>query len=154
MLANFPRGDFVRNPRTIPKFGKRKGESSSCVYLLHKRDILGNLIWKSCGIVKKCTRKCVPRAVLLSRSLSVFFFFYFLRFMNDSNIYDSKSIEENAQNIRFEIFVVKPDSEPIRLSDQTYTKPISGCLRFGFVLGSSSNEDGDGLTAARTEKKK
>ena len=73
--------------------------------------------------------------------------------MNDSNIYDSKSIEENAQNIRFEIFVVKPDSEPNRLSDQTSTKPISGCLRFGFVSGSSSNDDGDGLTAARTEKK-
>ena len=74
--------------------------------------------------------------MLLSRSLSVFFFLDFLRFMNDSNIYDCKSIEENAQNIRFEIFVVKPDSEPNRLSDQTYTKPISGCLRFVFVLGS------------------
>ena len=73
--------------------------------------------------------------------------------MNDSNIYDSKSTEENAQNIRFEIFVVKPDSEPNRLSDQTYTKPILGSLRFGFVLGSLSNDDGDGLTAARTEKK-
>ena len=71
----------------------------------------------------------------------------------NSNVYDSKSIEENAQNIRFEIFVVKPDSEPNRLSDQTYTKPISGCLRFGFVSGSSSNDDGDGPTAARTEKK-
>ena len=94
-------------------------------------------MWWSCGIVKKCTRKCAPRAVLLSRSLSVFYFNDFLRFMNDSNIYDSKSIEENAQNIRFEIFVVKPDSEPNRLSDQTSTKPILGCLRFGFVLGSS-----------------
>ena len=73
--------------------------------------------------------------------------------MNDSNIYDSKSIEENAQNIRPEIFVVKPDSEPNRLSDQTYTKPILGCLRFGFVLGSLSNDDGDGPTAARTKKK-
>ena len=82
----------------------------------------------------------------------MFYFNDFLRFMNDSNIY-SKSIEENAQNIRFEIFVVKPDSEPNRLSDQTYTKPISGCLRFGFVLRSLSNDDGDKLTAARTEKK-
>ena len=71
----------------------------------------------------------------------------------NSNVYDSKSIEENAQNIRFEIFVVKPDSEPNRLSDQTYTKPILGCLRFGFVLGSLSNDDGDGPTAAETEKK-
>ena len=60
--------------------------------------------------------------MLLSRSLSVFYFNDFLRFMNDSNIYDSKSIEENAQNIRF-------------------------------VLGSLSNDDGDGPTAARTEKK-
>ena len=66
----------------------------------------------------------------------MFYFFDFLRFMNDSKIYDSKSIED-AQNIRSEIFVVKPDSEPNRLSDQTYTKPILGCLRFGFVLGSS-----------------
>ena len=73
--------------------------------------------------------------------------------MNDSNIYDSKSIEENSQNIRFEIFVVQPDSEPNRLTDQTYTKPISGCLRFGFVSGSLSEDDGDGPTAARTEKK-
>ena len=89
---------------------------------------------------------------LLSRSFSLFYFFDFPRFMN-SNVYDSKSIEENAQNIRFEIFVVKPDSEPNRLSDQTYTKPILGCLRFGFVLGSLSNDDGDGPTAARTEKK-
>ena len=89
---------------------------------------------------------------LLSRSFSLFYFFDFPRFMN-SNVYDSKSIEENAQNIRFEIFVVKPDSEPNRLSDQTYTKPILGCLRFGFVLGSLSNDDGDGPTAAETEKK-
>ena len=73
--------------------------------------------------------------------------------MNDSNIYDSKSIEENAQNIWFEIFVEKPDSERNRLRDQTYTKPISGCLRFGFVLGSLSKDDGDRPTAARTEKK-
>ena len=152
MLANFHRGGFLRNPRTISKFSKRKGESSSCVYVLHKRDILGNLTWKSCGIVKKCTRKCAPRAVLLSHSLSLFYFFDFLRF--NSNVCDSKSIEENAQNIRFEIFVVKPDSEPNRLSDQTYTKPILGCVRFGFVLGSLSNDDGDGPTAARTEKKK
>ena len=91
--------------------------------------------------------------MLLSRSLSVFYFNDFLRFMNDLNISGSKSIEENAQNIRFEIFVVKPDSEPNWLSDQTYTKPILGCLRFGFVLGSSSKDDGDGPTAARTEKK-
>ena len=89
---------------------------------------------------------------LLSRSFSLFYFFDFPRFMN-SNVYDSKSIEENAQNIRFEIFVVKPDSEPNRLSDQTYTKPILGCLRFGFVLGSLSNDDGDGPTAAGTETK-
>ena len=95
---------------------------------------------------------CSTCSVIVSLIKRVFFF-YFLRFMNDSNIYDCKSIEENAQNIRFEIFVVKPDSEPNRLSDQTYTKPISGCLRFGFGLGSLSNEDGDGLTAARTEKK-
>ena len=122
MLANFPRGDFPRKLRNISKFSKTKGESSSCVCVSHKRDILGNLTWKSCGIVKKCTRKCAPRAVLLSRSLSVFYFNDFLRFMNDSNIYDSKSIEENAQNIRF-------------------------------VLGSLSNDDGDGPTAARTEKK-
>ena len=122
MLANFPRGDFPRKLRNISKFGKTKGESSSCVCVSHKRDILGNLTWKSCGIVKKCTRKCAPRAVLLSRSLSVFYFNDFLRFMNDSNIYDSKSIEENGQNIRF-------------------------------VLGSLSNDDGDGPTAARTEKK-
>ena len=47
-----------------------------------------------------------------------------------------KVLRKKAQNIRFEIFVVKPDSEPNRLSDQTYTKPILGCLRFGFVLGS------------------
>ena len=153
MLANFPRGDFLRNPRTISKFSKRKGESSSCVYLLHKRDILGNLIWKSCGIVKKCTRKCAPRAVLLSRSLSVCFFLLSPFYEWFKHINDCKSIEENAQNIRFEIFVVKPDSEPNRLSDQTYTKPILGCLRFGFVSGSSSNDDGDELTAARTEKK-
>ena len=53
-------------------------------------------MWKSCGNVKKCTRKCVPRAVLLSRSLSVFYFFDFLRFMNDSNIYDSKSTEHSV----------------------------------------------------------
>ena len=46
-----------------------------------------------------------------------------------------KVLRKKAQNIRFEIFVVKPDSEPNRLSDQTYTKPILGCLRFGFVLG-------------------
>ena len=122
MLANFPRGDFPRKLRNISKFSKTKGESSSCVCVSHKRDILGNLTWKSCGIVKKCTRKCAPRAVLLSRSLSVFYFNDFLRFMNDSNIYDSKSIEENAQNIRF-------------------------------VLGSLSNDDGDGPTAARMEKK-
>ena len=154
MLANFPRGDFPQKLSNISKFSKTKGESSSCVCVSHKRDILGNLTWKSCGIVKKCTRKCAPRAVLLSRSLSVFYFNDFLRFMNDSNIYDSKSTEENAQNIRFEIFVVKPDSEPNRLSDQTYTKPILGCLRFAFVLGSLSNDDGDELTAARTEKKK
>ena len=89
---------------------------------------------------------------LLSRSFSLFYFFDFPRFMN-SNVFYCKSIEENAQNIRFEIFVVKPDCEPNRLSDQTYTKPILGCLRFGFVLGSSSNDDGDGPTAARTEKK-
>ena len=143
---------YIVCPRTISKLSKRERESSSCVYVSHKRDILGNLTWKSCGIVKKCTRKCAPRAVLLSRSLSLFYFFDFLRFMN-SNVRDSKSIEENAQNIRFEIFVVKPDSEPNRLSDQTYTKPILGCLRFGFVLGSLSNDDGHGPTAARTEKK-
>ena len=82
----------------------------------------------------------------------LFYFFDFPRFMN-SNVFYCKSIEENAQNIRFEIFVVKLDSEPNRLSDQTYTKPISGCLRFGFVLRSLSNDDGDELTAARTEKK-
>ena len=88
MLANFPRGDFPRKLRNISKFSKTKGESSSCVCISHKRDILGNLTWKSCGIVKKCTRKCAPRAVLLSRSLNVFYFNDFLRFMNDSNIYD------------------------------------------------------------------
>ena len=51
----------------------------------------------------------------------------------DSNVYDSKSIEENGQNIRFEIVVIKPDSEPNRLSDQTLR--CLCCLRFGFVLG-------------------
>ena len=76
-VSEFSSGDFLRKPRTISKFSKTKGESSSCVYVSHKRDILGNLTWKSCGIVKKCTRKCAPRAVLLSRSLSVFFFFTF-----------------------------------------------------------------------------
>ena len=39
MLANFPRGDFLRNPTTISKFSKRKGKSSSCVNVLRKRDI-------------------------------------------------------------------------------------------------------------------
>ena len=51
MLANFPWGDFLRYPRTISKFSKRKGESSSCVYVIHKRDMLGNLTWKSRDIV-------------------------------------------------------------------------------------------------------
>ena len=78
MLANFSRGDFLRYSRTISKFSKRKGESSSCVYVIHKRDILGNLTWKSRDIVKKCARKCASLAVLLSRSLSLFCFFDFL----------------------------------------------------------------------------
>ena len=76
MLANFPRGDFARNPGLYPNLVKEK-ENRRLVFTSSINVTLGNLTWKSCGNVKKCTRKCAPRAVLLSRSLSLFYFFCF-----------------------------------------------------------------------------
>ena len=62
-------------------------DSAVCRLVCGKREsfkisLLGNLTWKSCGNIKKCTRKCAPRTVLLSHSLSLFCFFDLLISVN------------------------------------------------------------------------
>ena len=67
----FPRVEFLE---TAPKFRKRKKNSSSCVYVLHKTSHQEITRPSRAVTAKKCTKKCNTRVEFLFWSLSLLFF--------------------------------------------------------------------------------
>ena len=76
MLVKFPRVKFVG---TAPKFRKRKKNSSSCVYVLHKTSHQEISRPSRAVTAKKCTKKCNARAELLFWLLSLLLLLTFSR---------------------------------------------------------------------------
>ena len=68
----FPGVEFLE---TAPKFSKRKKNSSSCVYVLHKTSHQEISRPSRAVTAKKCTKKCNARAELLFWLLSLLFLF-------------------------------------------------------------------------------
>ena len=95
MLANFSRGDFLWNPTTISKFSKTKGESSSCVCVLHKRDIKRKFDVVVMRYRQEMYEKVCSTCSVIVSLIKPVLLFLLLRFMN-SNVYDSKSIKEKS----------------------------------------------------------
>ena len=68
---NFPEVEFFK---TAPKFRKRKNNSSSCVYVLHKTSLQKISRPSRAVTAKKYTKKCTARAEFLFWLLSVLLF--------------------------------------------------------------------------------